>query len=329
MTAPDLTIVIPTLGRRPTLERVLDRLADQEASPESFEVVVVTDAREPDPRGTIDAIGRRPYAIRHLSAATSGASAARNSGWRAAKAAVILFIDDDILPGPRLVAEHLEWHRRHPAEEVGVLGHVRWARELRVTPFMRWLEHGIQFDYPNIEGTEAGWGRFYTANASVKRRLVERAGGFDERRLPFGYEDLDLGYRMSALGFRLLYNRRAEAEHLHRMDLEMWRRRVRRLARSEHRFGRIHPDVPPFFHTMFQGIEELPRASGRGARLARFIPRSVPWLGPRARAWADLYYRQQLAPDFMAAWEEAESEGGDGAAQPDLSERDAASSGGS
>ena len=80
-----------------------------------------------------------------------------------------------------------------------MLGHVRWAREVRVTPFMHWLEHGVQFDYPAIDGIEAGWGRFYGANVSAKRELVERVGGFDEVRLPYGYEDLDFGYRARRL----------------------------------------------------------------------------------------------------------------------------------
>src|SRR5204862_2528736 len=167
------------------------RLDRQTAPPESFEVLVVADAKEEQPDALEDAAAGRGYAARVVRAGRPGASAARNAGWRAAAAPLVLFLDDDILPEPALVAEHLAWHRRHPEDEVGVLGQVRWADELRVTPFMRWLEHGIQFDYPNIEGTEAGWGRFYTANVSVKRALVERVGGFEEDALPFGYEDLD------------------------------------------------------------------------------------------------------------------------------------------
>ena len=96
---------------------------------------------------------------------------------------------------------------------------------------MRWLEQGIQFDYSAITGIEAQWGHFYTANASVKRDLVQRAGGFDETRLPYGYEDLDLALRMHRRdGFRLLYNSSAVAEHLHPMDLDFWKRRVARIA---------------------------------------------------------------------------------------------------
>jgi GT2 family glycosyltransferase len=303
--APRVSLVIPTLGRHALLRRVLDRLDRQTAPAESFEIVVAADAKEERLDVLEDIAAGRPYAARVEHAARPGASSARNAGWRAAATPLVLFIDDDILPEPPLVAEHLDWHERHPEETVGVLGHVRWADELKVTPFMRWLEHGIQFDYPNIVGTEAGWGRFYTANASVKRSLIERVGGFEEERLPFGYEDLDLALRMHEHGFRLLYNRAAEAEHVHPMDIEFWKRRVARIAVSERQFAAMHPSFEPYFHRMFSEAAAAAPARGRSARLARFVPRSLPFLGPTVWGSAEQVFRQTLAGPFLEAWEAA------------------------
>lgn len=302
---------MPTLERPALLRRVLDRLDGQTAGAASFEVLVAADAHEAAPAELDPILEGRRYAARRLSAPRAGASAARNAGWRAASAPLVLFLDDDVLPEPGLVEEHLAWHARHPEEEVGVLGHVRWADELRVTPFMRWLEHGIQFDYPAIRGAEAGWGRFYTANASVKRSLLERVGGFEEVRLPFGYEDLDLALRMREHGFRLLYARAAVAEHVHPMDLDFWKRRVARIAVSEREFVRLHPDFRPYFHELFSAAAAAPRARGYGERLARWVPRELPVIGPRVWASADATYRQALAPPFLAAWSAA----GDAGAQ--------------
>jgi GT2 family glycosyltransferase len=200
------------------------------------------------------------------------------------------------------VAQHLDWHDRHPAPEFAVLGRVRWARELRVTPFMRWLDSGIQFDYGRIRGTDAGWGRFYTANVSVKRDLIERAGAFGEDDLPFGYEDLELALRMRRLGLRLLYNRRASAEHLHEMDLEFWKRRVPRIAVSEHQFTRMHPEVEAYFFKRFSAAAARPRQRGRAVSAARFVPRRLPVAGPFVWKRADLAFRQALAGPFLSAW---------------------------
>ena len=302
--APEVSVVIPTLGRYDSLRRVLDGLAAQTLSSAALEVIVVADATESD-LGSVDAaIGGRPFEVSRLVARRPGASAARNRGWQAARAPLILFIDDDILPDPHLVTEHVNWHRRDPDERVGVLGHVRWARGLRVTAFMRWLEHGMQFDYPAIKGVEAGWGRLYTANASLKAHLLRRAGGFDEERLPYLYEDLDLARRLSTDGFRLLYNRAAIGEHMHAVDLRSWRRRLPALAAAEREFVAKHPEVEPYFYELFSRAQAARPARGRLAPLVRVVPRRTPWLGERVWRSADAYFRQALAPAFLRAWEE-------------------------
>ncbi len=303
----DVTVVIPTLRRYESLRRVLDRLDRQDGGPGAFAVHVVSDAAEPDAGSVERAVGERPYEVRLMRAERPGASAARNAGWRAAETPLVLFLDDDVLPEQPLIAEHLAWHDRHPEVEVGVLGRVRWADELKVTPFMRWLDRGIQFDFERIDGTEAGWGRFVTANASVKRELIERAGGFEEEALPFGYEDLDLALRMHDHGLRLLYNRRACGEHLHEMDLEFWKRRVARIAVSEHQFVQMHPEVEPYFFNLFSHAADRPAVRGRAVAAARFVPRWVPGAGPFVWSRVDQAYRRELAEPFLRAWEAVEA----------------------
>ena len=302
---PQVSVVIPTLGRHGTLARVLERLERQTAQG-PFEVLVVVDEGETDLAAVDSALADRPFPVRLLTRPLPGASSARNTGWRAAASALVLFLDDDVLPEPQLLSEHLAWHARHPEREVGVLGLVRWADELRVTPFMRWIERGVHFDFANIEGDEAGWGRLYTANVSLKKKLLELVEGFDEERLPFGYEDLDLGYRMHAHGFRLLFNRRAAGEHVNEMTIETMRARMPMMASSEQAFCAKHPEIPPYFFNMFSRAAAQPSAPHRLAKLARMVPPDAPLLGRRVWESLDARFRQELAPDFMRAWEEAE-----------------------
>ena len=304
---PDLTVVIPTLGTRPSLARVIERLNDDTHRSVDFEVVVVGHDAEVPLERLAELVGDLQAPLRVIDRSGPGVSFARNAGWRDARADLVLFLDDDVLPSGALLAEHLAWHRREPADEVGVLGHVRWAPEVRVTPFMRWLEQGIQFDYPNIVGTEAGWGRFYTANISVKRAIMERVGGFDET-IPFLYEDIDLGYRLNEVGFRLLYNRNAVGDHLHVTDMDEWRRRAPAIARAEQNFVAMHPDIRPYFHDRFRWAVDRPPARGRGRWLTGIVPRWVPWLGPRVWLSVDRYYTQQLAPHFLAGWTDADGD---------------------
>jgi GT2 family glycosyltransferase len=286
MTA-ELSVVIPTLGRSAALPEVLERLAAQGAA---AEILVVADAAAP----SVAAATHR--------AERPGASAARNAGLRAATAPVVLFLGDDILPSPRLLAAHLDRHARLPDERVAVLGHVRWARRLRRTAFMAWLERGIQTDYGSIAGDRAGWGHFYTTNVSVKRSFALRAGGFDED-LPFLYEDLDLARRLHDLGLDLRYAPEAEAEHLHPATLEDWKRRMEAVGAAERAFAGKHPDFEPYFHARLSRAAAGAPARGRGARLARWIPPRTPVLGPRVWASAEAYFAQQLWPSFRRGYE--------------------------
>lgn len=299
-----LSIVIPTLGGGESLRAVLRGLKRLRPRPEGIQVLVVLDAAAPAGL-ELDADGL-PMTV--LRASRPGASAARNTGWQATEAPIVLFLDDDVVPTPGLAARHLEDHRRMPTPEVGVLGRVRWSPQVRVTPFMRWLERGVAFAFDEIQGTTAGWGHFYSANASVKRAMLERVGGFDEVAFPYGYEDLELSRRMAALGFRLHYDRQAVGEHLKTETLERWRRNLRRIAVAEHRFVQRYPEVRPYFYERFRAAAEAPPAHGRSARLASFVRPGMPLLGPVVWRSYDAVCSQQLADEFLHEWQLAERE---------------------
>ncbi len=285
--------------------RVLDRL-DSQTVRDRFEVIVVIDAAESQVEKVQQAVGSRTFPAQVVQASAPGVSAARNRGWRCARAPTLLFIGDDMLPDRSLVATHLAFHRRQPQPEIGLLGHVRWARELRVTPFMYWLEHGMQFDYPAIRRTDAAWWHFYAANASLKKRLIERVDGYDES-FRFGYEELELAVRLSEHGFKLCYEPRAVVEHLHKTSIESWQHRMRVVASAERQFIAKHAGMEPYFKPLFEAAVAKPAARGRAARLVRVVPRGLPIIGPRVWGSADTYYRQQLAPAFLDAWAAANS----------------------
>jgi GT2 family glycosyltransferase len=319
MRGPDISVAIPTLGRPEVLARTLARLERERAAGARFETIVVSDAADRDPAASEAAVAAAATSglnARHLIAPLAGASAARNAGWRVATAPLVLFLGDDMLATPGLIAIHLETHRSHPRLGSAVLGHVRWSPELRVTPFMRWLDRGVHFDWATIpESGIAGWWHFYTANASVKRELLERVNGFDEVNFPFHYEDIELAQRMdAAAGLRPHYRPDAVVEHVHPTTVADWRERLRGIAVAERRFLERNPEGRPYFYELFTAALAAPRAHGRGARLAPFIGRGVPWFGPRVWASVDAYYAQLLAPDFLEAWEAA---GDAEAAQPE------------
>lgn len=328
---PQLSVVLSTLGNYAVLERVLDGYDRQDAPPGSFEVLVVADLKEPELDRVDAAIGDRPFPVRRLVGHVGGLSANRNTGWQAAGAPVVLFTDNDTIPVPSLVARHIDQHRRHPEPEVAVSGHVRWAKGLKVTPFMRWLDRGVQFDFESIEGDEGHWALLYGANSSIKVAMLERVGGYDEERLPYLYEDIDWGYRAREHGLRVIYDKDAIVDHWRPMDLDVWKARAPMLAATEWQFCQMHPDVEPWFHTKFADADRYPGLGTKARTMARFVPPWVPFLGPKVWDKADLQWRKEIAPIFLEAWEQAKR--GERSSQPDvealLAERESHSGGSS
>jgi GT2 family glycosyltransferase len=305
--APRISVVIPTRRRRDPLARTLAALERQTLEPAQFEVVVVGDPSDDlaEVEAVVDA-PRRRMATQVITGVTDNASASRNAGWRRASGTLIVFIGDDILTGPDFLALHLARHERDGDPSTGVLGLVRWAKELQVTTFMRWLDRGVQFDFGALEGRDAAdWWHLYTANVSIPRAALERVGGFDAERYPFLYEDLDLGRRLNdAGGFRLLYEPRAVGDHLHAPTLEEYRGRIAAVAAAERRWVADDPEHVAYFHDKFASAARQPPARGRGRLLARWVRPGTPLLGRRTWDSVDVFYRQQLAPEFLAAWDE-------------------------
>jgi GT2 family glycosyltransferase len=302
----DLCIVIPTHRRAGQLARSLRRLAAQVDAP-PFEVIVVSDAADPAAAAAGDAVVASGLTeARHLQATVPGASAARNVGWRASAAPVVLFLDDDVLATPRLAAEHASVHGAEPEAHVAVMGLVRWHPELTVTPFMRWLDHGVHFNFPAAPEEDIGWGRFYTANVSVKRALLEAAGGFDEVAFPFHYEDLDLGRRaFERIGLAVRYRPAASADHLHAVTRDAYARRIHAIAAAERRFVARYPDQTPFYRRLLESSLDHPPVRGTSGRLAGVVGPGFPWLGRRVWFSFDLATRQALAPPYLEAWDAA------------------------
>lgn len=322
---PQLSVVLSTLGNYPVLARVLDGYDRQDAPPGSFEMLVVNDLKEPDPAAVDAAIGRRPFPVRRLTGHVAGLSANRNTGWQAARAPVVLFTDNDTIPARDLVSRHLAVHERCPQEEVAVAGHVRWAKGLKVTPFMRWLDRGVQFNFDAVRSDEGHWALLYGANSSIKRAFLERVGGYDEVRLPYLYEDIDWGYRAREHGLRVVYDRHAVVDHWRPMTLDVWKARAPMLAATEWQFCQMHPDIEPWYFNMFSDADRFPAAGRRARQLARFVSPRVPLLGRWVWDRADVQWRKEIAPHFLTAWEQASR--GELSSQPDvealLSERSA------
>lgn len=238
-----LTVVMPTYNRSDLLGRAVGALLEQTASADDYEIVVVDDgSTDATPAVAAEVTAQASHRVRYLRQENRGPAAARNLGTREARGEIILYTGDDCLADRRLIETHLRVHETEG--DVGVVGHVAWHPELTITPFMAFLEEGVQFGFKHIQDPDqvTAWS-FYTANCSVRRHWVEEAGWFDEDFKYAAYEDIELAYRMQKRGLRIVYRPAAITYHYHPTTLRSYLKRQRLAGRSAVLFAKKHPEA--------------------------------------------------------------------------------------
>jgi hypothetical protein len=292
LTAAELSVVIPTRDRWPILAQTLAALSRQTVS--GFEVVVVVDGTDQQPPSL--------QADRLLVKERGGPGAARNHAVSQLDRRLVLFLGDDILPTRGLVEGHLAAHAARPEQHVAVLGRTEWHASVDQLPVNRWLDwSSSQFDYAAIGGDDAGWGRFYSSNVSLKREFFVNAGGFDEDFV-FDYEDLDMAYRLHVQGLELRYARAAVGHHLHPYDWSSLTRRYHSKGTGERMMANKHAWFEPFFAARIRAAEQAPRVSPLWPALARRDRRIPARLRGPVRARANNWFHQQLSAPFFGGW---------------------------
>lgn len=199
---PEVSVVVPTCGRLALLERCLAALMRQSLPGARFEVIVVDDAPAAPTRRLVASWCERAEpggpALRYLAnEGRHGPAAARNLGWRAARAAIVAFTDDDTVPDTGWL--------QHGLAAFGdgvdaVCGRVHMPLPPSPTDYER--------DARQLETAE-----FVTANCFVRTAVLQALGGFDERFRLAWREDSDLHFGLLAMGARIVHCARALVVH--------------------------------------------------------------------------------------------------------------------
>lgn len=212
--SPRLSVLVPTYGRPDLLAQLLGCLRVQTLDPARFEVIVVDDG-SPEPIVVDERAW--PFAVRLFRQANAGPASARNTGLEHCRAPLTLILNDDALPAPDLLSKHLEIHAQAEAK-VAVLGTFRFNSRALQSPFTQILAGtDLLFAFPRLRhGEYHDWTYFWTCNISMSTGDLRAVGGFDAERFDKAIvEDVELGYRLQQVGYRVLYREDARCEHDH------------------------------------------------------------------------------------------------------------------
>jgi glycosyltransferase involved in cell wall biosynthesis len=213
------SIIIPTHNRRGLLIEMLQSLGRQDTPMEGLEALIVLDGCTDGTQEALQGL-HVPYSLRAVPQDQAGPSAARNNGARLAKGDVLLFMDDDLLPIPGFLHQHIQEHCRD--DRVVVLGRFLPEPGVPKRGWHIWEERIFAKHYRLMKaGRRPPAGRrLYSGNFSVRREHFLGVGGFDES-LKRG-EDVELGFRLEQAGLRFLHRAEAAAVHRGHRSFESW-----------------------------------------------------------------------------------------------------------
>ncbi len=236
-----LSVLIPTHRRPEAINACLTRLASQRCAAD-FEIVVGLDGPEeetphPETPGEIDHLTR---VIRYPRLGLIGV---RRGLLEAARGEIVLWLNDDAYAAPGLLEAHLRSHEEDPPRVI--TGRAAWKPIEHPDLFDRVVQETGLIFFPQPTGSQArptDYRNCFGLNMSFPRDLARRVGGLARVPENYGYEDIELAWRLRRGGAELWYAPLALVTHDHRYRPSDLHRREYLLGRAAYAFARINPE---------------------------------------------------------------------------------------
>ena len=204
-----LSVIVPVHNNPGDLRLCLGAL--RAAITADCEIIVVDDGSTDD---TASVAARMNVPVVAL-AENSGPAAARNEGARRAGGAILFFVDADVVIAPTGIKRVQRFFADHP-RYAAVFGSydTRPGAGGMVSRY-RNLLHRFVHQRGNRDAST-----FWSGCGAIRRSVFEAVGGFDAGRFPRpSIEDIELGYRLRAAGYRIRLDPGLQGTHLKRWTL--------------------------------------------------------------------------------------------------------------
>jgi len=202
-----LSVIIPVYNAEAYLRQCLASLA---ASVEPALECIVVDDGSTD--GSVDVA--REFGVQVLSTGgRKGPAFARNMGTKIARGEIFFFLDSDVCVQPDTVSRMGAEFTMNPDVDSVMASYDRWPEAKNFMSQYRNLMHHYVHQRSRREAVT-----FWAGCGAIRREVFMEFGGFDEAYQSPAIEDIELGYRMTASGRKLVLCGNIEVKHLKRWE---------------------------------------------------------------------------------------------------------------
>lgn len=194
-----VSILLPTYNRLPILKKCINSLLNQNFS--NYEILVVDDGSTDGTKETISDLVKKESKIRYIWKENEGISKTRNLCVKESRGEYLIFVDSDAIVSSDFIKSHMLIHQKYKY------------------PVLSQGKVIITYDFENPFNvrfnplTDCSRAIFDTCNVSVAKEFIIKAGMFDENFYNYGWEDLELGFRLRKLGLKVIRNNKAICYH--------------------------------------------------------------------------------------------------------------------
>ncbi len=243
----NVSVIFATYNREDVIGAVLDKWkVVKEKSHYTFEIICSDDASGDK---TVDIIRKyeNELPIHIINNEHGGAGKARNKALEMASGELVIFTGDDIFPDYNFIDKHYENYLKH-GDDYCTLGRIEWHDEIKLNHLMHHITNiGCeQFGFAGLPPYSiVDFRHFYTSNISVPKKALDNLDYyFDLTFDRYGFEDIELGYRIHKNGVKIYYDPDIVAWHHHIYDsVEKFCNRQFSAGDQLVVFGQLHPEI--------------------------------------------------------------------------------------
>jgi len=220
LSSPDISIIVPVYGHWHLIPILLECIKNQTLEKSKFELLIVDNGSSFIPQDI-----ELPEWASMLFCHHPGSYAARNKGIRHARGKILAFTDADCRPYPEWLKSALADYDEYNGHDVILAGKIQVEPENR-NKMSSSEVYEVTLGLKQERYVRHGFG--ITANLFVPQKIMQNAGGFDEKR--FSGADAEFCRRARALGAKLQYTEDAAIIHPARRtwkELVIKKRRVK------------------------------------------------------------------------------------------------------